>query len=66
MESKETRQKLKERIALGLTYGLKAVEEVISVDAAIYDELINFKSPPFRHGGDSGAPLPEPYIWKMY
>lgn len=44
MKIKETKQKLKERIALGLTYGLKAVEEVLSTNAEVFDELINYKS----------------------
>lgn len=44
MEIKETKQQLKQRIALGLTYGLKAVEEVVATDSEVFDDLINFKS----------------------
>lgn len=44
MEIQETRRQLKERIALGLTYGLKAIEEVISAKAGVFDELIMYKS----------------------
>ena len=42
--SSKTKRQLKERIALGLKYGLQVVEEVISEDTSIYNELINFKS----------------------
>ena len=44
MEIADLKRKLKERIALGLNYGLKAVGEIINNDSLLAEELLHFKS----------------------
>lgn len=40
----EIQTKLKERLALGINYGLKSLEEVVSPSSSLWDEVVAFKS----------------------
>lgn len=44
MRLDELQNKLKERIALGLNYGLKSVEEAIDPDSPLHNEMVGYKS----------------------
>jgi len=41
---KDIQKKLKKRLALGLNYGLKSVEELLPEDSSLQNDFINLKS----------------------
>lgn len=44
MDQKTFKRKLKQRITLGLNYGLQAIEEVLQEDSLLMNDFISFKS----------------------